>query len=527
MRTNTRGLALLLACALVASPAAAQTLRIGMKAAVDGSDPHQSYSPNRNVQMQVYESLTFQNEFLQPGPGLAESWRPIDGTTWEFKLRENVRFHDGSPLTIDDIAFSVRRAREATGLRTYGPALRAVTSVERLDDRTLLIRTSAPTPLLPAYLTSIMIVRAALADGANEEDFNGGRAAVGTGPYRWVRFNHGADVTLERAPQYWGPAEPWERVVYRFIPVDSARVAALLAGDVDVVDAVPPGLYSRVRSDARSRLVTATAAFNNYAYIDSGRETSTYVTGADGQPLNPNPLRDARVRRALSMALNRTALSERAMENGAVPSNQIAPPGFNGHDPSLPPLAFDPARARALLTEAGYPQGFNMTIHCTSNRFAGDARVCQAVGQMLTAIGIRTEVEAVPTAIFFRRGASGGPNRTPEFSMSLSMFATTTGMAAEGMTSLIRTYNPQTGHGASNRGRYSDSQLDALLTRAESEMDDARREATTFAAVRRAMDDMAIIPIFFVQSAWGMSRNITLVPRGDQYTMATGIRRTP
>jgi peptide/nickel transport system substrate-binding protein len=342
-----------------------------------------------------------------------------------------------------------------------------------------------------------------------------------------VRFNNGADVTLERAPNYWGAAEPWERVVYRFIPVDSARIAALLAGDVDVVDAVPPGLYSRVRSDARSRLVTATSAFNNYAYIDSGREASTYVTGADGQPLNPNPLRDVRVRRALSMALNRAALSERAMENGAVPSNQIAPPGFNGHDPSLPPLAYDPAGARALLAEAGYPQGFTLGIHCTSNRFAGDARVCQAVGQMFTAIGIRTEVEAVPTATFFRRGASGGPNRTPEYSVSLSMFATTTGMAAEGMTSIIRSYNPQLGHGASNRGRYSDAVLDGLLTAAESEMNDAKRQEATFAAVRRAMDQMAIIPIFFVQSAWGMTRDITLVPRGDQYTMATGIRRQP
>ena len=527
MRNFKRGLALMIACGLAATPVAAQTLRIGMKAAVDGSDPHQSYSPNRNVQMQVYESLTFQNEYLQPGPGLAESWRVVDDNTWEFKLRENVRFHDGSPLTVEDIAFSMRRAREAAGLRTYGPALPAVTGVEKVDDRTLLIRTSAPTPLLPAYLTSIMIVRAALAEGAGEEEFNGGRAAIGTGPYRWVRFNHGADVTLERAPAYWGPAEPWERVVYRFIPVDSARIAALLAGDVDVVDAVPPGLYARVRSDARSRLVTATAAFNNYAYIDSGREISTYVTGPDGQPLNPNPLRDARVRRALSMALNRAALSERAMENGAVPSNQIAPPGFNGHDPSLPPLAYDPARARALLAEAGYPQGFGLTIHCTSNRFAGDARVCQAVGQMFTAIGIRTEVEAIPTAIFFRRGASGGPNRTPEYSVSLSMFATTTGMAAEGMTSLIRSYNPQLGHGASNRGRYSDTVLDGLLTTAESQMDDAQRQATTFAAVRRAMDEMAIIPIFFVQSAWGMSRDITIVPRGDQYTMAIGIRRAP
>ncbi|MBR0668007.1 ABC transporter substrate-binding protein [Roseomonas hellenica] len=517
----------MLVLAMLAAPTAAQTLRIGMKAAVDGSDPHQSYSPNRNVQMQVYESLIFQDETLRPIPGLAESWRLVDDNTWEFRLRDGVRFHDGTLLTIADIAFSLRRAQAATGLRTYGPALRAITGVETVDARTLLIRTASPTPMITAYLTSLMIVSANAAADAGEEDFNGGRAAIGTGPYRWARFNQGSDVVLERAPHHWAPAEPWQRVIYRFIPNDSARVAALLAGDVEVIDAVPPALYARIRADARSRLVTATSAFNNYMFIDSHRDPSPFVTGADGQPLVPNPLRDRRVRQALSLALNRVALAERAMEGGAEPSGQIAPPGFIGHDPDRPLPAYDPARARALLAEAGYPQGFNLTIHCTSNRFAGDARTCQAIGQMLAAVGIRTQVEALPTAVFFRRAAFGGPDRVPEFSVSLSMFATTTGVATEGMNSLLRSWNPALGHGASNRGRYSDAALDALLATAETELDDRRRDAATLGAVRRAMDEAAIVPVFFVQSAWGMTRGLTLVPRGDQYTMATGIRRAP
>jgi peptide/nickel transport system substrate-binding protein len=522
--------ALALAClmawsGMLAEPAGAQTLRIGMKAAVDGSDPHQSYSPNRNVQMQVYESLTFQTSTLHPVPGLAEGWKVVDPRTWEFTLREGVRFHDGSPLTAEDVVFSIKRAQDATGLRTYAPALRAVTGVEALDTRRLRITTSEPTPFLTAYLTSVMVVSARAAAGAGEEQFNGGSAAIGTGPYRWVKFNRSADVQLARNPAYWGPVEPWERVVYRFIPNDSARVAALLAGDVDLIDAVPPGLYGSVRDHARTRLETDTAAFNNYLYIDSGRSVSPFVTGADGKPLANNPLQDVRVRRALSLALNRKALAERAMEGGAVPSNQIAPPGFIGHDAKLPLLAYDPPQARRLLAEAGYPQGFNLSIHCTADRFAGDGRSCQAMGQMFTAIGIRTEVEALPTATFFRRAASGGADRSPEFSVSASMFATTTGVAAEGMTSIIRTVDAKAGHGASNRGRFSDPTLDRLLSMAETEMDDARRESAMLQAVDRAMDQMAIIPVFFVQSAWGMTRGLTLVPRGDQYTMATGIRR--
>lgn len=518
-------LAAFTALSVAAQPAAAQTLRIGMKAAIDGSDPHQSYSPNRNVQMHVYESLVEQDSNLRPIPGLASAWRVVDDSTWEFTLREGAVFHDGTPVRPADVAFSLRRAGDARGLRTYSAQMRAVKAVEEVDARTVRIRTDGPSPLLPNNLASIMIVSAAaVGDNPTEDDFNGGRAAIGSGPYRWVRFNRGADVTIERAARYAGPAEPWERVTFRFIPNDSARVSALLANDVDVVDAVPPALYGRVRSDQRSRLVTATSGFNFYMYIDSGRDQSTFVTGPDGQPLDRNPLKDARVRLALSHALNRTALAERAMEGGAEPAGQIAPAGFIGHVPDLGIPAYDPARARRLLTEAGYPQGFGLTIHCTGDRFAGDARSCQAIGQMLTAIGIKTEVEALPSAIFFRRANRNPANGGPEFSVSASMFFTTTGAAPEGMSTILRTYNPQLGHGASNRGRYSDARLDALLTQIETTMDDARREALTQQAVRRVMEDAAIVPVFFVRSAWGTTRNLTLTPRGDQYTMATGIR---
>ncbi|MBE9606877.1 ABC transporter substrate-binding protein [Acetobacteraceae bacterium H6797] len=502
-----------------------QTLRIGMKAAVDGSDPHQSYSPNRNVQMQVYESLTFQNDTLHPVPGLAESWTVVNPTTWEFLLRPGVKFHDGSPLTSADVIFSIRRAQEATGLRTYAPSLRDVTSIEAVDDRRVRITTSRPAPFLTAYLASVMIVSAKAANNAGEEQFNGGSAAIGTGPYRWVKFNRGADVQLTRNPDYWGKAEPWEKVIYRFIPNDSARVAALLSGDVDVIDAVPPGLYNSVRENERMRLVTDVSAFNNYLYIDSGRAVSPYVTGLDGKPLTTNPLQDVRVRRAVSLALNRKGLSERAMEGGATPSNQIAPPGFIGYDSNLPELAYDPREARRLLEAAGYPQGFNLTIHCTGDRFAGDGRTCQAMGQMFTAVGIRTTVEALPSSVFFRRAQSGGADKSPEFSVSASMFATTSGVALEGMTSIVRTFDAKAGYGASNRGRYSDAELDRLIAAAETEMDDAKREEAMKAAVGRSMDQMAIIPVFFVRGAWGMSRDLTLTARGDQYTMATSIRR--
>jgi peptide/nickel transport system substrate-binding protein len=516
-------LALLL---LLSGAAQAQELRIGMKAAVDGSDPHQSYSPNRNVQLHVYEPLYFQDSNLHPIPGLAETGRPIAPTVWEFRLRPGVTFHDGSPLTAADVIFSVQRAKDAQGLRTYASLLRSITAMEAVDDQTLRITTSSPTPMLPAYLTSVGIVSAA-ATGSNaaETEFNGGRAAIGTGPYRWVRFSQGDSVVIERAPHYWGPPEPWQRVTYRFIPNDSARVAALLAGDVDVIDAVPPSLYARVRSDPRSQLVTAVSGFNFYMSLDSSRAVTPFVTGEDGRPLDRNPLRDLRVRRALSHAINREALAARSMEGGAVAAGQIAPAGFIGNDPDLPLPAYDPALARRLLAEAGYPRGFGLTIQCTADRFAGDIRSCQAIGQMFTAIGIRTTVEGLPTAVFFRRAR--GPGGVSEFSAALAMFFSTTGVATEGMNTLLRTENAALGHGPQNRGGYSDSVLDGLLAEAEREMDDAGREALTRRAVRRVMEQAALVPVFFVQSGWGTRRGLTLTPRGDQYTMATGIRLAP
>jgi len=512
------------ALALLAAPAAAQDLRIAFKAAVDGSDPHLNYTPNRNVQLHVYEPLVFQDENLRPGPGLAESWRPVDPETWEFTLRD-ARFSDGSPVTAEDVAFSIRRAGTIQGTRTYGPALRAIASAEARDPRTVVIRTRGPAPLLPAALAVVGIVSARAAADAGEAEFNGGRAAVGTGPYRWVRWRPGQDVTLERNPMSWREPEPWARVTFRFIPNDSARVAALLANDVDVVDAVPAALYARVREDERTRLETATSVFALYLFFDSFRERAIHATAADGSPLPRNPFRDPRVRLALSHAINRAALSERAMEGGAEPAGQIAPPGFLGHDPGLAVPRADPALARRLLAEAGYPGGFNLNLHCTNDRFAGDARTCQAVGGMLGAVGIRTTVETLPASVYFRR-AYGGAGGEPEFTASMSIFASSTGIASEGLNSILRTQDAARGHGPLNRGRYSNPALDALLDRIDGELDDARREALTRDAVRLAVEDGAVAPIFWIRAAWGVRRGFTLRPSGDQYTFATGIRRT-
>ncbi len=525
LRPTLAAAALLLAGAAV--PASAQNLRIAFKASMDGADPHQTFTPNRNAQLHVFETLVTQDSTLRPRPLLAESWRAVDPLTWEFRLRRDAVWHDGTPFTSADAAFSILRAKAATGPRTYAAAVRNVATVETPDAHTLIVRTTTPTPLQPDFLVAIAMVNARAAEGATDADFNGGRAAIGTGPYRWVRWTPQQDVVLERSANWRGPAEPWARVQIRFVPNDSARVSALLAGDVDVIDTVPSGLHARIRDNAGTRLVTGDSIFTHYFYLDSMSESAPNITGADGQPLPGNPLRDVRVRQAISHAINREGLATRVMEGGGTPTGQIAAPGFIGHVPDIAVPAFDPARARALLAEAGYPQGFTMTIQCTQDRFAGDARVCQALGQMLTAIGIRTNVDALPMPIYLRRSATRLPSGVPELTAHLAMFGSSSGIASEGMTALLRTPNPARAHGGWNRTRFSSAEFDTLLARVDSEFDPETRERLMQDAVRWVAENLPLVPVFHVRASWGMRANLTMEPRGDQYTMATAIRPAP
>jgi peptide/nickel transport system substrate-binding protein len=238
-------------------------------------------------------------------------------------------------------------------------------------------------------------------------------------------------------------------------------------------------------------------------------------------------MRDLRVRRAISMAINRRALAERVMEGGATATGQIAAPGFIGHVPDLPLPPFDPPRARALLAEAGYPNGFTLTLHCTQDRFAGDARTCQAIGQMLTAIGIRTNIEALPMPIYLRRSATLTPSGVPELSAHLAMFGSSSGIASEGLTALLRTPNAARAHGGWNRTRFSSPEFDSMLDRVDSEFDPATRERLTQEAIRWVAENVPLAPIFHIGASWGLKRGLVMSPRGDQYTMATESRPAP
>lgn len=379
--------------ALLAAPAMAQTLTIGSAAPVTTIDPHfHNVGPNNALTMHIFDRLVERDGRARPHPSLAVSWRVLSDTVWEFKLREGVTWHDGRPFTADDVVFTFSRVPNVPnspgGFQGF---LRAISRVEVVDDHTLRLHTRAPHPLMPLDLASVSIISRHAGEGAATEDYNSGRAAIGTGPYRLVSYSSGDRIEMARNDAWFGPAQPWTRVNYRIVNNDAARTAAMLAGDLDLIEQVPTSDLARLRRDPRVTVTEIPSLRTVYMAPDYSRDGGTpLVTDNAGQPLPVNPFKDARVRRALSMAINRDALVERVMEGAATSTAQWLPDGAFGYNAAVRPRAYDPDGAKRLLAEAGYPDGFRITMHTPNDRWPNDARLAQAVAQMWTRIGVRT-----------------------------------------------------------------------------------------------------------------------------------------
>jgi peptide/nickel transport system substrate-binding protein len=513
---------LLLAALVSPARSSAADLRVGLKAEINSADPHVLNPVNRNVWLHVYETLVVQDDKLRARPGLARGWRATGETTWEFLLRPDVRFHDGSTLTADDVKASIERAKGLAGPRTYRTYLKDVESVQVLDALKLQITTLGPSPNLPDNVSLIAILPKAHAQ-AGEEAFAKG-AAIGTGPYRFAEWVRGERVVLARNDKYWGAPEPWERVVFVPLPKEPARAAALLSGSVDVIDGATASMSDAFARSDRVVLASTTSYWLNYLQFDRFRTPSPYIADADGKPLAANPLHDLKVRQAIHLAINREAIARHVMKGDAVPAGQVVPDGFFGHDPALAPPAADAARAKALLTQAGYPRGFRMTLHCTNDRYLNDARVCEAIGQMLSQAGLQVDVQAMPFAVFQTRAVSGGANKEPEFSVFMLGIGAVTGDSLTPLMAVTHTHDAAKGEGANNYGRYSNPKLDDLIDRAARTISPREREELQKAAARVLAEDLGIVPIHHLNAAWALRKGLTIVPRSDGFTFATTVR---
>lgn len=511
---------LVAAFALASQSVAAADLSIALGADVTSIDPHfHNLTPNNNVGNHIFETLVAKDARGRLTPALAESWRAVDDLTWEFRLRKGVKFHDGSDFTAADVAFSLDRVPKVPNspspFTTYS---KQITDRIIVDAHTIRLKTAAPYPLMPTDMGTIMIVSSRAAKGASTEDFNSGKAAIGTGPLKFVRWQRGDRIELARNDGYWGAKSPWTRVVFRVITSDPTRVASLLANEVRAIENVPTADLAKVAKHGELSVYRVVSHRVMYLHMDSSRDKSPFVTDKAGRPLERNPLKDVRVRRAMSKAINRQALVERVMEGAARATGQLMPEGMFGYNPALKPEPFDPEGARKLLAEAGYPDGFGLTIHAPNNRYVNDEQVAQAIAQMLSRVGIATKVDTMPSSVYFTRASK------LEFSFILVGWGSETAEASSPLKALLATHNADKGMGQANRGRYSSPRMDALLDQALTTVDDARREKLLQQATEVAMSDVGIITLYHQENVWATRKGIVYTPRADERTFAHEFR---
>ncbi len=507
-----------LACATTL--ATAQELRIGLGSNPPTMDPH--FFNNDAVSAVVshaYETLVTLDADARLVPGLAASWRAVNDTTWEFKLRDGVKFHDGSPLTADDVAFSLERpATIANSPSSFATYTRSIAGKKVVDRLTLQLTTNGPAPLLPNDLTRIFIVQKKAAEKASTDDFNQGRVDAGTGPYRLAKFSPGSEVKFERFDGYWGTKPAWKSLTLRLLPADAARMSALLSGDVDLVENVQANLVPQFRQNKNLTVFSKVSSRVMFLYTDH-RDSSPFVTDKAGHPLERNPLKDVRVRQALSKLIDRNLLAERVLDKLGVPTGNLAATGMYGFNPRLQPDAVDVAGAKRLLAEAGYPEGFGLTVFGPNDRYVNDEQVVQAIAQMLTRGGVAAKVQVSPMSTYVGRASK------KELGFGLLGWGVGGGEPSGALRGLLGTPDKERGTGAVNWSGYSNPQFDTLLAEALKTVDDHKREALLQEATELALKkDMAIIPLYNQVATWAARKGLAFTPRVDEFTLAYQVR---
>lgn len=495
-----------------------RTLVIGTATRPNSFDPqYQYFGPNRQAHMPVFEPLAMYGPGLELRPALATGWRALDDSTWEIALRPNVVFHDGSPFVADDVVFSLERAGKVPNSpSSLGVFVRAIERIEIIKPLTLRIRTKAAAPLLMNDLANVPIVSKRISNGATTADFNAGKGVIGTGPYRFMKWDDKL-IEYEAFEGHWGGRPPWSRVSVVTMDNAQARVQSLLSEQCQLIDQVPPASVASLRQAANVRLFDTPSNFLMFLHMDQARPVTPFVTDKQGRSI-PNPLRDVRVRKALSLAVNRAALTSGVLGDSAVPANQLLPPGFPGTIQGLDAIAYDPQKARELLAAAGHANGFRLVMHGTDGRYASDKQVLGAIALGLREIGIDAQSVSLPSNEFFARASAGtGKNGEPEFSVIQVGWASVEPSGA--LKGLLATPSKSTGFGSSNRGMYSNRMVDDTLARALQTVDNHAREDLIRAATRQAVVvDQGVIPLYYPTSTWASLKHIRYAPRVDSAT---------
>ena len=483
-------------------------LTVALAAEPTSMDPHyQNLTINNSMATQVFDALVLQDVNQNLMPGLAVSWKPIDENTWEFKLRRGVTFHNGAKFSAEDVIATMERAANVPNSPSSFATFIKGKTFEVIDDFTLQVSTEKTNPFIPNDMSRISIIDSAFVN-ATTEDFNTGIAAHGTGPFFLDKWLPGDEIRLTRNDKYWGTTVDWNNVNVRPISDGTTRTAALIAGDVDFIERVPSSDLPLV--EKRSGLRVFKSVSNRMLYLTlhmTEEPMRPYVTDNDGNAI-ASPFMDVRVRKAVSLSINREAISKKVMDGLSFPAGQFSPKGYIGYNPELKADPYDLKKAKELLAEAGFADGFKITMHGPAGRYTNDTRILEAIAQMLSRAGIETSVETMPASVFFKRFARGGINETPEFTVAMSGYANGSGEPSHPLRIFIHTKQKERGYGPGNRNGYSNAEVDKLIEDGRASMDIKAGEDAFLLATEIAMKEYALVPIHHEIATWAAQDDI-------------------
>lgn len=519
MKYITTYLSTVAAVAMLAMPASAETFKYAYQGDAQGLDPH---SLNETFTLgllgNVYEGLTKYDADLQLQPALATSWETTSPTTWKIGLRKGVKFHNGNDFNADDVIFSWQRSlTDGSDQKVRGGM---ITGIEKVDDHNIIMTTAGPLPVIMQEMTFLYIMDKewseanGAAESGNVKNANDPGYATsnsnGTGPFQIVERQPGVRTIMERFDGYWDTSIPSNVTRVEFTPVKEAatRVAALISGQLDLVYPVPVQDWSRLDDADGVRPLAGPEARTIFLGMDQSRDELLHssVKGT-------NPFKDIRVRQAFAHAINLDAIDQKVMRDAATPTGLMIAPQINGFSSAMnTPYAYDPAKSKALLTEAGYGDGFTVTMDCPNNRYVNDEKICQAVTSLLAKVGITVDLLAQPKAKYFGKVlAQGG------YDTSFYLLGWTPGSidAHNVYQNLLSCQNEEKKLGAFNLGNYCNARVDEITNLIGSETDQAKRQALIEEGFKLVQDEVGYLPLHQQPLSWGASDSVTVSQRAD------------
>ncbi len=494
---------LLLGLLLCAGTVNAKTLKIGMSSDARSMDPYFHNETSTNSMLSnVFEGLTYFDKDLKVYPVLAESWRVVEGNTWEFKLRKGVKFHNGNDFNADDVIFSIDRIKN-WGKSGFKSKVNMIESFVKVDNYTVQITTKGPYPILLRKLSYVKMLDAEYS--ADKDAAFLGLNPVGTGPFKFVSWKKGESFTITANQGYWQGQPFYSDVIFKPLTNNATRVAAALSGEVDIIDRIPVMDVQRIKKSSKLNFFMKPGLRLIYLQMDQGRLETPYVKGK-------NPFLDVRVRRAIYLGINEESIVKHIMKGFAAPAEQFNPDVVFGYDDSIKRPAYNAAEAKKLLAKAGYPNGFEVTLDAPNNRYVNDAQIAQAIASSLSRVGIKVKVNALPKATFFPK------TDRLDTSFFLIGWASTDGDSSSFLDGITHTHDKEKGYGRYNRGRYSNATVDELIEKAGVTIDEKERLGYLIEAQRIALvEDMSIIPLHYQVDLYASGKNVKFVPRTDSH----------